>query len=301
MTCDRIEVRIDHEYANEVNFTVDSGATRTILTEEDWEQTKKTLKQKTLKLKKTKKKFRPFGVKQSLQCLGKVKLNLETESKSSTLSNIFVVKNAKESLLGIREAERLGVLQINPKGSCIEKARTIHEMEKKDNNVEANDLMSGGMTQDDIDAKMKSIKESFSNVFSDRLGRATKVDPVHVKIDPNIKPVQQKRRKIPIRYRSKFKDLLSELKEAGVIEGPLGTDSATGWIHNPVICDKKYGGKIRLTLDTRPMADAVKTAHFPIPTPEELRHEFKDSDRFSVLDMNHAFFQFPMDEDTQKL
>ena len=100
---------------------------------------------------------------------------------------------------------------------------------------------------------------------------------------------------------SRFKELIDDLKENKVIEGPLGTEGATGWIHNPVISDKKYSDKIRLTLDTRPMADAVKTAHFPIPTPEELRHDFKDSDRFSILDLNHAFFQFPMDEETQKL
>ena len=58
---------------------------------------------------------------------------------------------------------------------------------------------------------------------------------------------------------------------------------------------------MRLTLDTKPMAVAVKTAHLPIPTQEELRHDFDDSDRYSVLDMNHAFFQFPTDKETSQL
>ena len=89
---------------------------------------------------------------------------------------------------------------------------------------------------------------------------------------------------------SRFKNLLSDLKEVDVVDGPLGTDSATGWFHNPVLCEKKNTDDIRLTLDTRPMADAVKTAHFPIPTLEELRHDFKDSNRFSILDMNQCFF-----------
>ena len=81
----------------------------------------------------------------------------------------------------------------------------------------------------------------------------------------------------------------------------MDTDSAIGWIHNPIIADKRDGKSIRLTFDTRPMADAVKTSHFPIPTPQELRHQFAGSDRFSKLDMNHSFFQFPMDEETKKL
>jgi hypothetical protein len=53
--------------------------------------------------------------------------------------------------------------------------------------------------------------------------------------------------------------------------------------------------KIRVNLDTRPMKDVVKTSHFPIPTQQELRHNLAGSDRFSMIDLNHAFHQFKMD------
>ena len=59
--------------------------------------------------------------------------------------------------------------------------------------------------------------------------------------------------------------------------------------------------KIRLTLDTRLMGDSIKQTHFPIPTPEQLRHEFSGSDRFSMLDLNHAFHQMELDEESSKL
>ena len=49
------------------------------------------------------------------------------------------------------------------------------------------------------------------------------------------------------------------------------------------------------------MADAVKTSHLPIPTPQELRHNFLGSDCFSVVDLNHAFHQFEMDEASKNL
>ena len=49
------------------------------------------------------------------------------------------------------------------------------------------------------------------------------------------------------------------------------------------------------------MKDAVKTSHFPIPTRQELRHNLADSNRFSVIDLNHAFHQFKMDEESQDL
>ena len=49
------------------------------------------------------------------------------------------------------------------------------------------------------------------------------------------------------------------------------------------------------------MNDVVKAVHFPIPTSDQLRHNMKDSDRYTVVDMNHSFHQFPMDKESQQL
>ena len=121
-------------------------------------------------------------------------------------------------------------------------------------------------------------------------------------MDHNVKPIQQKPRPIVIHYAQKFKNHIAELKAAGVVSGPLGSEYASGWISNPVIVCKKWDpSKIRVTLDTRHMESAVQTSKFPIPAWQELRHNFRGSDRFSVLDINHAFHQFPMDEESRKL
>ena len=37
-----------------------------------------------------------------------------------------------------------------------------------------------------------------------------------------------------------------------------------------------------MNLDARPMKQAIRASHFHIPTPRELRHNFKGSDRFSA-------------------
>ena len=80
---------------------------------------------------------------------------------------------------------------------------------------------------------------------------------------------------MPLKYVERFETLLDDLESKGVVLGPLDHKSATGWIHNPVTADKKYSNKIRLTLDTHPMAKAVKTAKFPIPTPTEAEKQVK--------------------------
>ena len=104
-----------------------------------------------------------------------------------------------------------------------------------------------------------------------------------------------------IHYRQKLKNHLEELEKEGTISGPLDLVSSRAWILNPVITAKSWDSdKIRMNLDTRPMAKAVKTSNFPIPMPEELRHNFKGSNRFSNVDLNHCFHQFELGEESKE-
>ena len=73
------------------------------------------------------------------------------------------------------------------------------------------------------------------------------------------------------------------------------------YIFKPTLMWRWKEKEIRVNPDTRPMKDVVKTFHFPIPTPQELGHNFVGSDRYSVIDLNHAFHQFKMDEESQDL
>ena len=64
-------------------------------------------------------------------------------------------------------------------------------------------------------------------------------------------PVQPRRRLIALKFKEKFKGHLEELKAAGVVSGPLGSEWVIGWIHNVMITGKSWNKKkIRTTLDT---------------------------------------------------
>merc|ERR1711888_82853 len=100
----------------------------------------------------------------------------------------------------------------------------------------------------------------------------------------------------------RLKKHLEELAAAGVVSGPLKSEDTTGWVSNPVITANKWNEQaIRVNLDLRNMERAVKPTHFPMPTSEDLRHKFKGSDRFSLIYLNHAFHQFPLDEESKNL
>ena len=76
-----------------------------------------------------------------------------------------------------------------------------------------------------------------------------------------------------------------------------------------MITDKKWDGaheegqrtQIRANLDLRPLNTFVYQTHEPIPTPEELRHNLKGSNKYSSLDMIHSFHQFVLQEEARKL
>ena len=94
-------------------------------------------------------------------------------------------------------------------------------------------------------------------------------------------------RKIPLHLMEALRLHIEELKEQGVVEGPLEEEEEGTWISNLVITgkawdkgEKKEGERlhIRGNLDCRPLNKHVYQTHEPIPTPEELRHELRGSD-----------------------
>ena len=99
-----------------LNLLIDSGVHKTIISEKDWNLVKPKSGEKRLKLKKCKTKFRPFGTKVYLSIMGRIKGNMRTASGAKTKMMIYVVKGETDSLLGLRYAERLGIIQIKPEG-----------------------------------------------------------------------------------------------------------------------------------------------------------------------------------------
>ena len=283
-----------------VQLLIDSGVFKTLLSEKDWKVIQRSQGPKKAKLKINRTKFRPFGTNYSLPILGRTKCRLKATCGQEVRTLVYVVAGETESLLGLKDAQALGIVKINLEGQLMAETEGVRQLYDMPRQVPGSGVVSGGQTQEEIDLLMTELVKPFQQVFQG-IG-AAKVEPVHIEVDKTVKPVQQKRRPIAINYLDMFKEHIEELHRAGVVSGPLTSESARGWIHNVVITQKSWTDKkIRVNLDTRPMKDVVKTSHFPIPTPQELRHNFAGSDRFSVIDLNHAFHQFKMDDESQEL
>ena len=301
-----------HEDENLVSGTkiqvaTDTGVRKTILNRGDWRKI-----EDNCLLTKAKIKFRPYGTNMHLPVRGRTKVQLRAKAGALITTYVYVMDDDSEtSLLGKRDAQRLGIVKIDLRG---EKTEVKLEGEAKSDpcrrlkQTKMSDLKKERtkVNQEQVDDDMKRLVSQFSDVF-DGIGKY-RGEPVKIQMDDNIKPDIQAPRRIPLHYLEPLKQHLKELVENDVIEGPLTEEEEGSWISNLVITDKKWDEskpgerqQIRANLDLRPLNKHVYQTHEPIPTPDELKHKLKGSNKFTALDMVHSFHQFQLEEDARKL
>ena len=137
-----------------------------------------------------------------------------------------MVDGETESLLGLKDALALGIVQFNVEGQTRAEAEEVRQLFDMPRQVPGPGVISGGQTQEEIDLLMTELVKPYEQVFQG-IGVA-KVEPVHIEVDSSVKPVQQKRRPIAINYLDRFRDHIEELHRAGVVSGPLTSESARG-------------------------------------------------------------------------
>ena len=234
-----------------VKLLVDSGVRKTLINEEIWKKMQKKTGGQDLRLKKCTTKFRPYGTQEYLLVMGRSKCRMKAEAGATIRSMVYVIRGIEQPLLGLEDAKRLGIIRMNMRGAS-QQVDTVARLERvvKQPAVKTG-VVSGGQTQEEINRVMEKITEKFPDLFKG-LGRA-RVQPVHIEVNPRVKPIQQKRRNIALHYVERLKKHLGELKEEGVISGPLGPEWAKGWICNPVITAKKWDKeRIRVNLTQGP-------------------------------------------------
>ena len=155
---------------------------------------------------------------------------------------------------------------------------------------------------------MEKVAKDYKEIFKG-IGKY-RGPPVEIQVKEGVRPVVQPPRRMPLHYQEPLREHIQELLEGGVIGGPLQYEEEATWVSNLVITGKKWDTEekqkgdrvqIRANLDCRPLNKVVYQTHEPIPTPEELRHTLRGSERFSTLDMRHCFHQFEIEEKARKL
>ena len=124
---------MDHKVKSEeieVELLVDSGVNKTLLSEKDWKKVKPKLNGKPATLKKSHRKFSPFGTEQKVPMLGRTKCQMVAKCGRQITTMVYVVKGKSQSLLGLRDGKALGIISIDPEGSYTQMVGRVMDIKK---------------------------------------------------------------------------------------------------------------------------------------------------------------------------
>eukprot|EP00112_Aurelia_sp_Birch-Aquarium-sp1_P009823 Seg2131.1 transcript_id=Seg2131.1/GoldUCD/mRNA.D3Y31 product="putative protein K02A2.6" protein_id=Seg2131.1/GoldUCD/D3Y31 len=249
-----------------VEMIVDSGACCNVIDRKLWEK----LKEEKINCVSTKytKQLYPYGNSQPLRVVGCFVAKVSFKDASMD-AEFTVIEEKGQALLGRDTAVELSVLKIN-------------------DGVEINSVESSAMNGQNIISEYKDCFEGLGKL------KDFKQD---IPIDKTVKPVAQQVRRVPFSLRSQIEKKLDELEKLDVIEKAQGP---TPWI-SPVVVIPKSNAEIRLCVDMRQANSAMVRERHPIPTVEEVLHEFNGSSVFSKLDIKWAFHQVELSEESRPI
>ena len=181
-----------------------------------------------------------------------------------------VVRDAPTSLLSGKASEALKLIQF--KQDCL--VNTISE------------ISVTSLTKDEV-------LTEYRDVFGG-LGRLP--GHYHIDMDPDVKPVQNTGRRVPLPVKAEVKAKLQDLEQSGVLTKVI---EPTPWISNMVAVRKP--NKLRICLDPLHLNKGIKQKHHPIPTVEDVAPRLTKARIFSTVDAKDGFLQVVLDEPSSML
>ena len=120
--------------------------------------------------------------------------------------------------------------------------------------------------------------------------------PAKIFVTPNAQPHFFKPRPVPYLLKEKVGIEIERLQQAGIIKPVMFSDWGT-----PVVPVVKKDGSVRLCGDYKVSVDQVsKTDVYPLPRVEDLFASLSGGKFFTKLDLQSAYQQICLDEDSKK-
>ena len=153
----------------------------------------------------------------------------------------------------------------------------------------ANDSSKVFSVKNDV---LKKYEKYLSDDFVSSVKKTVKLP-----IKPNSKPIFCKARPVPLRLKGKVCEELSRLERAGTITKVISSEFAS-----PTVNVLKSNDKIRVCGDySKTLNQYMDIAQYPLPTIEEIMGKINNVKYFSKIDLQTAFLQLPLDDESKKL
>lgn len=110
-------------------------------------------------------------------------------------------------------------------------------------------------------------------------------------------PVVQQARNVPYQLRHDLEKELRNLQREDIIEKATNPSE---WVL-PIVITSKKSGDMRLCIDMQQADRAVIWERYPIPRIEDILSDLQGSQYYSKLDLNSAFNQIEVDEQSSEI
>lgn len=141
-----------------------------------------------------------------------------------------------------------------------------------------------------------TIHQLFPTVFREEIGHCTSFK-VKLQLKPDAVPVFRPKRQVAYAVKDPLDKELKRLEKEGIIS-PV---SFSEWAA-PIVVVKKASGELRICGDySTGLNDQLEQHNFPLPIPDDIFINFNKCCFFSIVDLNNAYMQFEVDDNTKKL
>ncbi|XP_062297408.1 uncharacterized protein K02A2.6-like [Scomber scombrus] len=142
---------------------------------------------------------------------------------------------------------------------------------------------------------LEEVLGEYGEVFKDELGRF-KGPPAKIYVDKEAAPRFFKARPVPYAMRGRVEEELNRLLTQGIIEPVKHAEWAA-----PVVPVLKPDDTARLCGDYKLTVNQIsKLEQYPIPRIEDLFATLSGGQKFTKLDLSHAYHQIPLEEEAKK-
>lgn len=118
-----------------------------------------------------------------------------------------------------------------------------------------------------------------------------------IHVDPDIAPVFQPMRRLPLPLETAVNRKLDQLLQRDIIEPKTGP---TSWV-SPLVVVGKANGEVRLCLDLRRVNEAVLREHNPMPVVDDHIARLGRGTIWSKLDIKEAFLQIELADESKDI
>ena len=151
----------------------------------------------------------------------------------------------------------------------------------------------GGINSISLDSSLQTIVSKFEKVFSDKLG-TYRGPPVDLLLNPSIKPIYCRARRVPLGLLPKVEKAIDDLVEQNVFS-PIENVS---W-GTPLVPVVKPDGSIRICADYKITLNKALNDHpYPIPVVSHLLTNLSGGKVFVKLDLAQAYLQLPVTDES---